>query len=143
MRYLLDTSVLTEPARPRPDAGVLAWLEARPALELAISVLTLGEIENGVQLLPPGPKRERLEEWLAAELPRQFTGRILAVDVRVSREWGRLTAEGRRAGRELPAVDGLLLATAAAHGLTFVTRNERDCAGRGVPVLNPWRSEST
>jgi toxin FitB len=141
VRYLLDTNVLAEPARPRPDAGVIAWLEARPAIELAISVLTLGEIEKGVQLLPAGPKRERLAEWLAAELPQQFTGRILSVDERVSREWGRLTAEGRRAGRELPVVDGLLLAAAAAHGLTFVTRNERDCSGRGVPILNPFPSD--
>jgi toxin FitB len=140
MRYLLDTNVLAEPARPQPDAVVVAWLEARLTLELAISVLTLGEIEKGVQLLPTGPKRERLAEWLAAELPQQFTGRILAVDERISREWGRLTAEGRRAGRELPVTDGLLLATAAGHRLTFVTRNERDCTGRGVPVLNPWRS---
>jgi toxin FitB len=141
VRYLLDTKVLAEPARPQSDAAVLAWLEARPALELAISVLTLGEIEQGVQLLPPGPKRERLAEWLAAELTQQFTGRILPVDERVARERGRLAAEGRRVGRELPVIDGLLLAAAAVHGLTFVTRNERDCAGRGVPVLNPWRSE--
>jgi len=139
MRFLLDTTVLVEPSRPQPDAGAVAWLEARPALELAISVLTLGEIAKGLHLLPTGPKRERLAEWLAAELPQQFTGRMLAVDERVSREWGRLTAEGRQAGRDLPVIDGLLLATAAAHGLTFVTRNERDCAGHGIPVLNPWR----
>ena len=140
MRYLLDTNVLAEPARPDPDAGVVTWLQARAALELAISVLTLGEIEKGVHLLPPGPKRERLTHWVAADLPQQFTGRTLPIEERVSREWGRLTAEGRRSGRELPVIDGLLLATAAAHGLTFVTRNARDCAGRGVPVLNPWRS---
>ena len=65
-------------------------------------------------------------------------GRVLAVDEEVALEWGRLAAEGRKSGREVPVIDGLLLATAAVHDLTLVTRNERDCAGRGVPVLNPW-----
>ncbi|HLL47007.1 MAG TPA: PIN domain-containing protein, partial [Longimicrobiaceae bacterium] len=71
-------------------------------------------------------------------LPRQFMGRLLPVDGSVALEWGRLTAEGRLAGRELPVIDGLLLATCAAHGLTLVTRNERDCGNRGIPMLNPW-----
>lgn len=139
MRYLLDTNVLSEPARPAPDAAVLAWLDARPALDFAISALTLGEIAKGVSLLPEGRRRERLMEWLATELPGQFAGRVLAIDEAVAQVWGQLAAEGRRTGRELPVIDGLLLATAGAHSLTLVTRNERDCSGRGVPVVNPWR----
>lgn len=138
MAYLLDTNVLSEPARPRPDARVLAWLEARAARECALSVLSLGEIQKGVSLMPEGRRREDLGEWLAAELPRQFAGRILAIDERITLAWGRLMAAGRREGREPPVIDGLLLATADVHGLTLVTRNERDCAGRGVPILNPW-----
>lgn len=138
MRFLLDTNVLSEAARPEPDTRVVEWLRAQSALGLAISVLTLGEIGKGVALLPGGVKRERLAKWLAEELPRQFSGRVLAVDEAVARGWGRLAAEGRLAGRELPVIDGLLLATAAAHGLVFVTRNQRDCADRGVPTLDPW-----
>lgn len=141
MRYLLDTNVLSEAARRVPDASVLGWMEARPALELAISVLTLGEIGMGIQLLSDGPNRERLAAWLGTDLTGQFTGRLLPVDEHVSLAWGRLMAEGRRTGRELPVIDGLLLATAVVHGLVFVTRNERGCADRGVPILNPWRSE--
>ena len=140
MRFLLDTNVLSEGAKPRPDRSLLAWLSAASPLDLAISVLTIGEIQKGVALLPEGPRRERLAAWVATELPRQFRGRVLAVDAAVAIEWGRLSAEGRRAGRDLPVIDGLLLATAAAHGLVFVTRNERDCAGRGVAVHNPWES---
>ena len=140
MRFLLDTNVLSEGAKPRPDPSLLAWLSAASPLDLAISVLTIGEIQKGVTLLPDGPRRERLAAWVATELPRQFRGRVLAVDAAVAIEWGRLSAEGRRAGRDLRVIDGLLLATAAAHGLVLVTRNERDCAGRGVAVHNPWES---
>ena len=139
MRYLLDTNVLSEAARAEPDPGVLEWLQARSSLDLDLSVLTLGEIRKGVALLPDGKKRRRLEEWLTVDLARQFTGRLLPVDDAVALAWGGLSAEGRASGRELPVIDGLLLATAAVHGLTFVTRDERDCGERGVPVLNPWR----
>jgi predicted nucleic acid-binding protein len=138
MRYLLDTNVLTEPAKPRPDPRVVAWLQAQSPLDLSLSVLTFGEIQKGVSLLAAGARRDALAAWLRTDLPRQFTGRLLPVDEPVALEWGRLAAEGRVAGRELPVVDGLLLGTCAAHGLTLVTRNERDCKDRGVPILNPW-----
>jgi toxin FitB len=108
-------------------------------LDLAISVLTLGEIEHGITLLPTGRKRAALETWLTNELPKHFQNRVLSLDETVAREWGRLSARSRTSGRPLPLIDGILLATAAVHGLTFVTRNEADCAARGVPVLNPWR----
>jgi predicted nucleic acid-binding protein len=138
MRYLLDTVVVSEAARPAPDPGLLDWLAERSALELCISALTLGEIRKGVLLLPRSRKRTRLEEWLRTSLVRQFSGRVLAVDEAVALAWGRLAAEARLAGRELPVIDGLLLATADVHSLTLVTRNERDCRDRGVPILNPW-----
>ena len=138
MRYLLDTNVISEPARPLPDSRVDAWLGAQSPLQLAVSVITLGEIRKGVELLTSGARRVALEQWLEVDLPRQFRGRLLAIDDAVAHEWGRLTAAGRRVGRELPVIDGLLLATAAVHKLILATRNEHDCAGRGIPVYNPW-----
>lgn len=138
MRYLLDTNVLSEACKPRPDHGVAAWLRAQPPATLAISALSLGEIRKGVELLAAGARRMELEEWLATELPSQFRNRLLPVGPEVAGEWGRLAAEGRKCGRELPVVDGLLLATAVVHGLTLVTRNERDCRDRGITILNPW-----
>jgi len=138
LRYLLDTNVLSEPAKPRPDANVIAWLEKRTALELAISALTIGEIAQGVRMLPEGSKRERLTAWLSVDLVRHFAGRVLPVDEAVALAWGGLMAEARAERRPLAAIDGLLLATAAVHDLTLVSRNERDCVGRGVPVVNPW-----
>lgn len=140
MRYLLDTNVLSEAARPRPQRSVVDWLERQAGADLAISVLSLGEIRKGVALLAPGERADRLARWLAVELVEQFRGRVLPVDERVAIEWGRLATEGRQTGRELPLIDGLLVATAAVHRLTLVTRNERDCGERGVPVHNPWAS---
>jgi predicted nucleic acid-binding protein len=139
LRYLLDTNVLSEPARPEPDANVLQWLDSQSQIDLAISVLTLGEIANGIERLVPGSRRERLQAWLEVDLPRRFRDRVLPLDERCARQWGRLAAMGQQAGRPLPVIDGLLLATAATYDLTFVTRNESDCADRGVPILNPWR----
>lgn len=139
MRYLLDTNVLFDPFKRMPNARVAAWLRAQRPLDLCVSVLTIGEIASGVLATAPGRRRSELERWVARDLPGQFAGRVLEVDIAVATEWGRLTAEGRAMGRELPAVDGLLLATAAVHHLTFVTRNESDCADRGVEILNPFR----
>jgi len=138
MRFLLDTNVLSEPARRSPDKTVLGWFRSLAPLDACISVLTLGEIGKGVGLMPPGPRKEALRDWLAQDLPLRFRGRILPVDLEVARRWGELTAEGTRIGRPLPVLDGLLLATADTRNLTFVTRNIRVCGDRGVPVLDPW-----
>jgi predicted nucleic acid-binding protein len=138
VRYLLDTNVLSEAARPAPDQRVVEWLRHHSVLDFAISGLVLGEIANGVALMAPGRRKEVLAEWLEQELRPRFRGRVLAVDEAVALAWGRLAAEGRHAGRELPVVDGLMLATAHVNDLTFVTRNAGDCGDRGVPVLDPW-----
>lgn len=138
MPYLLDTNVLSEPARIDPDPKVLAWLKTIDALEAYLSVLTLGEIEKGLSLMPPGPRKKALRDWLRHDLRERFRGRILSLGMDVAVAWGELDAQGQRMGRPLPVVDGLLLATAQVHDLTLVTRNVRDCADRGVEVLNPW-----
>jgi len=138
VRFLLDTNVLSELVRPRPNAGVVQWIQAQSPLDLGISVLTLGELTKGIELLQPGKRRAELMAWIGNRLGRQFVGRVLPVDERVAVEWGRLSAAGKAAGRALPVVDGLMLATAAVHGLALVTRNESDCKDRGVTVVNPW-----
>jgi predicted nucleic acid-binding protein len=138
MPFLLDTNVLSEPGRPSPNEDVLGWLKDLDPLDAYLSVLTLGDIEKGVSLMAPGPQKASLRQWLAHDLPGHFLGRILPVDEAVSLAWGNLDAQGQRVGRPLPAIDGLLLATASVHDLTFVTRNLRDCGDRGVPVFSPW-----
>lgn len=138
MRYLLDTNVLSEIRKSHPDASVVTWLRQRSVLDFAISVLSVGEIQRGVSLLTASAQRSAIDRWLATDLPKQFSGRILPIDLEVAREWGRLSADGTQRGRTLPVVDGLLLATAAVHGLALVTRNTQHCADRGVDVVDPW-----
>jgi predicted nucleic acid-binding protein len=140
VKYLLDTVVLSEPARPRrrANSGAIKWLQAQDPLDLAISVLTLGEIRKGVDLLEDGRRKRELVEWLSEDLPAQFDGRVLPVSADVALAWGSLTAVAQRQGRPLHVVDGLVLATAHVHGLAVVTRNVDDFAQRGVPVENPY-----
>jgi predicted nucleic acid-binding protein len=137
--YLLDTNVLSELRRKVPDAGVVEWFAHRPASTLYLSVLTLGELRKGIAGIADVGRRMTLSDWLETELPVFFAGRILAVDAQVADRWGRLVAT---AGRPLPAIDSLLGATAAQHGLSMVTRNSRDFAGLGLEVVNPWGSRA-
>jgi predicted nucleic acid-binding protein len=135
--FLLDTCVISDAAR-NADAHLEQWLRSQSPLDLHLSVLSIGEIRKGIELLPTDKKREKLRAWLDHDLRAQFAGRLLEVTSDVALEWGRLTAVAQKSGRPLPVVDGLLLATAQAHGLTFATRNTKDVEGRGVAVLNPY-----
>lgn len=138
MLLLIDTNVISEVVKPVPNGDVVAWMRDQSPLDLRLSVLSLGELERGIALLPAGERPTRLTQWARAELPRHFLGRVLSIDERVAGVWGQLSAAGHTVGRPLPVIDGLIVATAAVHALTLVTRNVSDCAGRGVPVLDPW-----
>ncbi len=137
MSYLIDTNVLSELRRKTPNANVVKWVNSRPATSLYLSVLTLGELRKGIDSLADAKRRLKLVDWLETEFPLFFAGRILAIDQGVADHWGRLLAV---AGRTLPAVDSLLGATAAHHGLTMVTRNSKDFDNLGLEVLNPWNN---
>jgi predicted nucleic acid-binding protein len=133
--FLLDTNVVSEPSKPRPNPSVLAWLEAQSSSHLFISVLTLGEIAYGVDRLPQGERRERLLGWQAGLHQRQFAGRTLDVTRNIALDWARMEVV---AGRTLSAFDALIAATARVNDLTLATRNERDFLRLGVRVINPW-----
>lgn len=137
MSYLIDTCALSELVRPIPAPPVVSWFEAMPSTSLHISALTLGEIRKGVEKLPDGRRRSHISGWLEIDLPAWFEDRVLPVDTDVADEWGRLTA---RLGRSLPAVDGLIAATALKHRLAVVTRNVADFAATGVDMFNPWQA---
>lgn len=136
MSYLLDANVLSELRRRAPNADVVEWAGGKPAATLYLSVLTLGEIRRGIETVRDARRRASLGDWLEAELPRFFTGRILDVSSAVADRWGRLLAAAKR---PVAAIDGLLAATALHHDLVLVTRNARDFAGLGVRLENPWR----
>jgi hypothetical protein len=136
---LIDTNVLSELRRKKPDPKVVRWLNARPSTQLYVSVLTLGEIRKGIELLGSvdAARKAGLLDWLEIELPKYFGQRLLSIDQQVCEVWGKLTA---KAARPLPAIDSLLAATAIKYRLMVVTRNARDFADMGVDVLDPWQA---
>ena len=139
--YLLDTNVISELMRPRPARGVAEWIETTPEELLYLSVITIGEIRKGIDLLDERePKRAALQSWLDRDVRVRFAGRLLAFDAGAAERWGQVEAFAQRQRLTLPTVDAQLAATALHHGLTFVTRNTEDVRVTGVPLFNPWTS---
>lgn len=138
MSFLLDTNVVSEWTKPRPNPGILQWLAQVNEDEVFLSVITFAELRHGIERLPAGERRRRLDEWLHSELPRRFEGRIVLVEGAIADEWGRLVARAEARGRPLTAMDGLIAATAQVHQLTLVTRNVADFHSSVKSVLNPW-----
>ena len=140
MSYLIDTNVISELVRPKPDAAVLDWFASTPDEALFLSALTLGEIRRGVEKLTrpeDSQRREKLRLWLEHDLRDWFGPRILPIGPDVADHWGRLLAQ---AGRPVPAIDSLLAATALHHDLRLVTRNTSDFDYAGLEVINPWQT---
>jgi len=135
--FLLDTNVVSEWVRPRPDAGVMAWLAEADEDGVFLSVVTLAELRHGIERMAAGQRRRRLNEWLANDLLFRFEGRVLPVDVTVADSWGRLTASREASGRPISVADAFIAATAAVHGLTLVTRKFVDFE-RTVRTVSPW-----
>lgn len=140
MRLLLDTNVLSEVTKPRPDEGVLKWLHGLDEDRTFISIVSIAEIRRGVALMGSGRKRDALDEWLMHDLPQRFGNRIIPVEGPVALAWGDLMALAKRSGRGLASMDGLIAATAVAHQLILATRNTKDFEGFGVDFIDPWES---
>jgi predicted nucleic acid-binding protein len=136
--FLLDTNVISEVVRPKPDPRVAQWIEAADEELLFLSALTFGEIRKGITTLTDPPRTALLEAWFTGDLMVRFEGRILPIDQIVAERWGRLSGSLATQGFPLPVVDGLLASTALQHNLTLVTRNTRDVIRTGVTVLDPW-----
>jgi predicted nucleic acid-binding protein len=133
--FLLDTCVLFETRKRRPDAGLIEFLSNADAAQLFLSVLTLGEMRKGIakKRLTDAKAARQIAEW-AARIETDFADRILPADIAVARLWGDLSAKART-----PIIDTLIAATALVHGLTVVTRNVKDFVASGAPLVNPWR----
>jgi predicted nucleic acid-binding protein len=138
--FLLDTNCISELMHGRPKPRVVDWLRAADESLLYLSVLTLGEIRSGAAFLSQSKRRTQLEIWLELDLQVRFAERILGINEAIADRWGWLTAEAKRRGRPLAAIDGLLAATALHHNLTIVSRNVSDFSSSQVAVLNPWEA---
>lgn len=141
--FLLDTNVPSELIRTLPEPRVKHWVASRDQGALFLSVVTIGEFRRGFALLPDGKRRRQLELWFENHLMPFFAGRILPVTEHVADWWGRLDGRRQLSGRPLGTADGMIAATAMAHGLTLVTRNVNDFAELGLDILNPWESTAS
>jgi predicted nucleic acid-binding protein len=136
--WLLDTNILSELRRPKPERKVVAFIAAQPLDVLYVSTVTLAEIRFGIELLPEVGLRADLADWLAHKVRPMFEHRVLPVSEDILFKWRLLVEEGRKTGHTYSQPDLFIAATALHHGLTVVTRDTADYAKVRVPQLNPW-----
>ncbi|QGM92926.1 type II toxin-antitoxin system VapC family toxin [Methylocystis rosea] len=136
--WLLDTNVLSELRRPRPNAKVVAFVAAQPLDRLYVSVVTFAEIRFGIELIADPSRRAELHDWLTLKVRPLFTQRTLPVSEDVMLKWRLLVEEGRKTRYTFSQPDLIIAATALLHGLTVVTRDTGDFEKARAPVVNPW-----
>lgn len=136
--WLLDTNVLSELRKPRPEKKVLAFIAAQPLDLLYISTVTLSEIRFGIELVPDAARRSDLTDWLTHKVRPMFERRVLPISEDVMFKWRLLVEEGRKTGHTFSQPDLIIAATGQHHGLTVVSRDTSKFVKARVPVLNPW-----
>ena len=142
MKWLLDTNVVSETIVPRPNRNVIDWVAQQPPTLVAISDVTLAELEAGVSYNQHPDHRDELDRWIREQVHTSFSNRILPISVDILIEWlGLIRALSARRQTRGPA-DLLIASTARVHNLTLVTRNTRDFANTGITVYNPWTNET-
>ena len=137
--WLLDTNVLCELRRARPEPKVVAFVASKPLDLLFVSTVTFAEIRFGIERVGDATRRAELNDWLAHKVRPVFEQRALAVTEDVMFKWRLLVADGRKAGHTYSQPDLIIAATALHHGLTVVSRDTTDFKKARVPVVNPWR----
>lgn len=141
MAWLLDTNVLSEMRRSRPEPKVVAFVAAQPLEQFYISVVTLAELRFGVELVGDPHRRAALNDWLAHKVRPMFDRRVLPITEDIMLKWRFLVEEGRKTGHTFSQPDLIIAATAIQHGLTVITRDRSDYDKAHAPVLNPWDEE--
>jgi hypothetical protein len=136
--WLLDTNVISELRRPRPEPRVAALVASMPLAQIFISAVTLAELRFGIERLDDPIRRAELNDWLTHRVRPMFDQRVLPISEDVMFKWRLLVEEGRQSGHAFSQPDLIIAATGLQHGLTIVTRDTTDFARTRVPLLNPW-----
>lgn len=135
---ILDTNVISEPLRPRPSGGVVAWLDAQALETLYLTTVSLAEVRHGIACLPDGGRRQKLHDRFEDEFLPLFGGRILAFDEPATAAYATLRAAARARGRAIGDFDALIAGIASATGFTVATRDTAPFQAAGVAVINPF-----
>jgi toxin FitB len=141
--WLLDTNVISELRRPRPEPRVVEFIAAQPLEQLFVSTVTFAEIRYGIEMVSEPIRRTDLNDWLDNQVRPMFVQRVLAVSEDVIFKWRLLVEEGRKAGHTFSQPDLIIAATALHYGLTVVTRDTADYSSAGVPLFNPWADQTS
>lgn len=138
MSYLLDTCVISEFVATQPTERVVRWLADLDPETVYLSVVTLGEIQKGIEKLPASKRKEALRTWLKDDLLVRFHDRLLPLEIGEMLTWGTLISKIEAKGKPMPLIDSLIAATALHHDLVVVTRDQDDFAPSGARLFNPW-----
>jgi predicted nucleic acid-binding protein len=136
--WLLDTNVISELRRPRPERRVVEFVAAQPLEQLFVSTVTFAEIRFGIELVADAGRRAELHDWLQLKIRPLFEQRVLPVSEDVMLKWRLLVEDGRKAGHTFSQPDLIIAATALHHGLTVVSRDTTDYARARAVIFNPW-----
>ena len=142
MKWLLDTNVVSEAMRPRPDVRVLEWINVQSPDDLAISIVTLAELHDGAAMLLDTRRQQRFQQWIVAAITPSFRERTLVLTLEILADWLRLGRALGARGKPQSSPDLLIAATARIHDLVLVTRNVRDFAFTGITIYNPRTNET-
>jgi predicted nucleic acid-binding protein len=137
---LLDTNIVSEAWRPKPNLAVIAWIDAQPASSLYLCTPVLAELRFGVERLPTGSRKDRIRMLVDKLETDTYQGRILTLDTTAASEFGRVAAKRERVGRRMEPMDALVAAIAISHQATLATRDIGDFANLGLDVINPFES---
>lgn len=137
---LLDTKVISEPLRRKPDPRVIEWIDVQALETLYLSAITVAELRSGIALLPAGKRRTGLQESLERRVLPLFAGRVIPFDLSCTQTYAEIIAKAQKAGLAIAAIDGFIAATAAANGFAVATRDTSPFETAGATVINPWKA---
>ena len=139
MKYLLDTCVISEMIKPKPDENVISWIKTQQEENLYLSVLTFGEIEKGIEKASDRTRKRKLRLWVEDDLKKRFEGRVIPIDFAIAEKWGVVQGNAELSGKPMPAIDGLIAVSGIVNHCIVVTRNISDMGQSSAELFNPWK----